>query len=54
MHFKLIAYAITNDVDVQTKMLNDARHLADANDGLLLLMLLVVMRVRHMTMRCFI
>ena len=40
--FKAAAYVVVDDVDAETKMLNVARHLASANDVLLLLMLVML------------
>ncbi len=39
------AYVVVDDVDAETKMMNDACHLVGANDVLMLLLLLVVMLV---------
>jgi hypothetical protein len=41
--FKSVAYVVVDDVDAETKMLNVARHLANANVVMRLLLLLVVM-----------
>ena len=43
--FKVVAYVVGDDVDAETKMLNDDRHLVDVNVVLPLLVLLVVMLV---------
>ena len=37
--FKAVAYAVDNDVDVEPKMLNVARHLAVANDMMMFLLM---------------
>ncbi len=42
---KVVAYDVAHDTDAETKMPNAARHLAGANDVLMLLLLLVVMLV---------
>jgi len=39
---KAAAYAAADDADAETKMLNAARHLAVANDVLLLLLLVML------------
>ncbi len=40
--FKVVAYVADDDVDAKHKMLNAARHLANANVVMLLLLLLLV------------
>jgi len=41
--FKAVVYVVVDNVDADTKMMNVARHLVDANVVMVLLLLLVVM-----------
>ena len=50
--FDVVAYDAADDANVETKMPNPTRHLAGANDVLLLLMLLVVMLVMLVMILC--